>query len=166
MIKIEFKRRDEPNIPFSNIEEIFCKTEVKDTPVVRQMIAEIEGGRYFDPYRFKDKFGTTLSVDYLSTSCKAAIILALGYKEKLDLTECGDNALNAILKHCRNGNVVLVEPYPISWTTDTSSDDSCDIEFNGYRFTSLARLVFYINDEWGFDDGVDLEMEGIEKLPK
>lgn len=167
MLKLNFKNFREPNIPFSDIDAIFNSVKVKDTPIVRQMIKEIEEGEYFNEYQFKDRFGTALSVDYLSTGCKAAIILALGYTEKLDLTECGYNALDAILKYCREGEVVLVRPYGISWTKGNISDDSCDIEFNGYRFTHLARLVYYINDEWEIcDDSVDLELEGIEKLPK
>lgn len=106
MLKIDFKDRNNTNSPFSNIENIFNSVKVIDTPIVRELIQEIESGEYVDEYRFKDKFGATLYVDYLSTGCKAAIILALGYKEKLDLTECGYNALDAILKHCINRQLI------------------------------------------------------------
>lgn len=148
MLKLEFKSKNKRGIPFSDIEEIFDRTEVRDTPLVRKFIQEIEQGEYISPRFFKGRYGGELSTTCLSTGCKAAIILALGYKDTLDLTECGHNAINKILKNCSHGKVILDRPYPFSWSTKTSNDDSCSIEFDGHKFTGLNSLYYYINDEW------------------
>ena len=80
---------------------------------------------------------------------------------EVDLTSSGVNARDAIIRHIRNGKILL--PYTgITFQFDTENPDKIDVEFNGYRFTDIARLKEYIWDEW--PDEPDLELEGIMVL--
>ena len=109
MLKIEFKDANCREAPLSDIDKIFQELEYKDTPLVRQFIEEIEHGKYYDTSDFIDRFDRHLSISDMSTGCKAAIILALGYRKPLDLTECGKNARDSIVQNCTSGHILLVD---------------------------------------------------------
>lgn len=173
MLKIEFKDANCREAPLSDIDKIFQELEYKDTPLVRQFIEEIEHGKYYDTSDFIDRFGRHLSISDMSTGCKAAIILALGYRKPLDLTECGKNARDSIVQNCTSGHILLVDDSPFRTSKDTLNykelnADKCDIEFDGYRFTSLDRLNWYLDEEWLdyelYGEGPDMSIPGIEKL--
>lgn len=135
--------------------------EMSRSDKVREVIAEVEQGKYEGKSYFIDRFGNKLGIENLSTGCKAAIIMVCGINKKVSLLECGTNAIVSIFKHVYNGDVIM---YSRDSMFDTLRPEriQVDIALDGYRFTNLARLNYYITDERGYD--VDLGMEGIQCL--
>ena len=146
--------------PVMDIEEEFLKLKLEDTPLVRKLINVIDKGTYYNETSFLDRFGLKSSIDFLSTGCKAALLVALVPNLLVDLRECGYNARDAIIHHCTNGKVVM--DFPLITIAYDRTDDSCDVAVNGYRITTVSRLNTYLCDEW--PDPPDLADPGITKL--
>ncbi len=91
----------------TDIEERFKGEVVERTPLIEALMREIEGASYNDPISFIDRFGYKLTTRELSTGCKAAILVATYPDEVFDLLECGNNARDSILRHCKDGNVIV-----------------------------------------------------------
>lgn len=113
----------------------------------RQVIKDVEQGRYVDNLTFIDQYGVTLPRDFLSTGCKT-VLLALHHPTKIVSTaECGKNALGAIISYCKEGNILLYTcdykiPYPNSQMIDI-----IDVECEGRKFNSFIELNRYISNK-------------------
>lgn len=169
MLHIRIKSINNPTLEKStykirqsqNIDLLFNTVKINNIEVANKLINEIDGGTYKGGQVYIDRFGTTLPLEDLSTGCKAALTVLSKPTLEVDLTSSGVNARDAIIRHIRNGKILL--PYTgITFQFDTENPDKIDVEFNGYRFTDIARLKEYIWDEWPLEP--DLELEGITAL--
>lgn len=148
MLKIEFidnttvfKPYDETDI--FDIETDFCTCKVIDNDVNRAIISEVEQGAYLDSTSFIDRFGYKLYNSELSTGCKAALLVANNPDKRVWLVETGLNAQDVVVKHCKDGLVVIPERIA---TFGIPDDADIDVEINGRRFKKALDLNRYIRN--------------------
>lgn len=152
---------DETDLPVEHdVEKLFSQTRLVDTELNRKLIRVIEQGTYNDEWSFIDRFGFKLYTKDMSTGCKAALCVANNPDKIVDLIECGNNARDAIIKLCTNGNILYHEN---GMTIENiNKPDTIDVRLDGYQFTTVERLNRYIHDEMRANP--DLNWEGIKKL--
>lgn len=159
MLNIKIK---EPgfHLPTMDIDGEFYSYEIKDSPVNRILLQEIEQATYCDEMSFIDRFGYKLPKEFMSTGCKAALLVA-NTDIEVDLAECGPNAKGAIIQHVKSGKAIM----PSVTSYIPYDEDICkpiEVQLDGYRFTDMGRLNRYIVDELREDP--DMDDPGIEKL--
>ena len=143
MLSIRIK--DDNEGVLTDIEEEFTKLEFRGTALNSIFLKEIEQGKYKDSTHFIDRFGDKLSTNFMSTGCKAAVIVAESHDKEIDITEAGLNARDCIIRHVKNGKIAIVYPgATISYDEDEPGYDTIDVGLNGYRFLSLERLNLYL----------------------
>lgn len=131
----------------TDIEERFKGEVVERTPLIEALMREIEGASYNDPISFIDRFGYKLTTRELSTGCKAAILVATYPDEVFDLLECGNNARDSILRHCKDGNVIVRDN---GYDFGVMPNDEIDICLDGCRFRTGDRIYTYMEGQRGF----------------
>ena len=153
--------------PMMDVDVEFLKLSVADTPLVRTLLKEIERAEYCSPTSFIDRYGFKLPIDHLSTGCKTALLVALKPDLLVDLSECGDNARDAILMKCRDGHIKMHFPLSmIAGGRDLYKEErDIDVAINGFRITNVYRLNDYFFMDMLKDPAhPDLSSPGIEKL--
>lgn len=156
MINVEIF--DKQNDKLINVDRVFPTFKLIGTELDKKIIADIEQGEYVSNTEYKDRFGRTLPIWYMSTGCKIALCVANLPDTLIDLIECGDNALVAIFKYCNKGNVRLFDD---SKEIVVDKDFNCDIQFDGYHFTLFSRFQYYLKDEYCYCKP-DMNIGGIE----
>lgn len=152
---------DKIDLPVEHdIEKLFAKTRIADTPINRKIIETIEQGEYNDEHSFIDRFKYKLYNSELSTGCKAALCVANNPDKIIDTIECGNNARDAIINFCTKGNIIYYDN--CITISHMKGQSTIDVKLDGYRFTTVSRLNDYIQDERPFSP--DIETEGIECL--
>ena len=150
MLQLDFVDQRFEEIDFSdtntlfNIDTIFSGIPIEYNDYNIHMISSIDKGKV--PQRedkrifgFIDRFGIKLGLDKLSTGCKAAIMLGLNLPKRVALIECGDNALLEIVKHCRTGRALMLEP--MDGVPDTvRTDTQIDVCIGKYRLNTLSNF--------------------------
>ena len=148
--------------PVTDIEALFKQIRIKGLPEEKIVISKIEQGKYNDDSSFIDRFGYKLYLSELSTGCKAALCVINKPNMQINLIECGINALDVIITTCKNGSVIIKER-DIT-IRDYSEDGKIEVELDGYVFTTVNRLNYYLSDERPFEP--DLSIGGIEHVQK
>ena len=141
MLKIHLKDEDK-RLEF-DIEGEFSSLLVQDTPLNRRLIKEIDKGEYRDSLYFIDRFGDKLSVRYLSTGCKAALLVA-NTNLNVDLQECGYNAVSAIVRNCTDGEITLIDTGLCITLEGNPLDTPIDVEIDGYNVKDINTLNQYL----------------------
>lgn len=141
MLKIHLKDEDK-RLEF-DIEGEFSSLLVQDTPLNRRLIKEIDKGEYRDSLYFIDRFGDKLSVRYLSTGCKAALLVA-NTNLNVDLQECGYNAVSAIVRNCTDGEITLIDTGLCITLEGNTLDTPIDVEIDGYNVKDINTLNQYL----------------------
>lgn len=141
MLKIHLKDEDK-RLEF-DIEGEFSSLLVQDTPLNRRLIKEIDKGEYRDSLYFTDRFGDKLSVRYLSTGCKAALLVA-NTNLNVDLQECGYNAVSAIVRNCTDGEITLIDTGLCITLEGNTLDTPIDVEIDGYNVKDINTLNQYL----------------------
>lgn len=161
MLNVYLDRADVPKdtkiIEDVELQFMLCSLEMSSEE--QQMLEFIEHGTLNSEVDFIDRFGYKLYIDNLSTGCKAALCV-LHFPDKIiDLKECGNNAVEAILRLCKNGSII-VNSSPAGFS-ETESKASVEIVCNGYIFTNYTSFNKYVKDWYPFPP--DLGMGGIQK---
>lgn len=144
-----------------DIDSDFDFEKIPDRDEAKQLLAEIEHGRYLDESSYIDRFGCKRDIDDLSTGCKAAIIVLNNPDREVDLTSVGFNARDAIIRYIKAGKILLpTEGRSISFNID--KPEPIDVSMYGYKFYSIPRLNEYMQEEW--PDKPDLDTEFIEEV--
>lgn len=124
----------------------FNKIGIPNTDIARTLIKKIEQGEYFDDFSFIDRFGNKLDMEYMSTGCKAALVVSANPDKLIDLRECGWNARDEIIKNCKEGNI-LIEHNDITFGyTREEENKEIDVRLDNYRFTSISSLNRYVKE--------------------
>lgn len=151
-----FLEEDKPDDMIEDVEYEFCTFKLDGSDEEELFVNKIEQGHIIrDDYTaFIDRFGFKLPTLYLSTGCKCALCV-LHSNKCVSAIECGKNAQVVIVSELRTGSI---------WVPDYGSGffaekDDIDVWLDSYRFTSLTRLNYYLNNERFLN--VDLGMEGI-----
>lgn len=117
------------------------KVKLKDTPIVRYLLKEIDDAGYVSELTImsnKHPDRGALYSEYLSTGCKTALNIVIdSVKSNVCISpiEMGRNAWNALLK-AGTGNVLL------RYTSITRDlNDTCDIIFDGKHYGVLRDFV-------------------------
>ena len=161
MLHIRIKNNDEKVL--TNVHKEFAKLDFKNTSINSKLLKEIEGGTYKDSTHFIDRFNDKVPTSFLSSGCKAAIVVASHPDREIDITEAGINARDSIIRNIKDGYIAMYYPgSTITYGSDDSDVQSIDVELDGYRFTSLKRLNYYIKEEMGWEP--DMNLEGISKV--
>lgn len=143
---------------FVDANAMFPKFKLKGSSLDRKLIREIEHGEYISNTEYCDRFGRVLPIWCMSTGCKVALCIANLPDVLIDLVECGDNALVAIFRYCKDGNARL---FDTDRCINNANDFNCDIKFNGYRFTLFSRFQHYLKEEYNLCEP-NMRMEGIQ----
>jgi hypothetical protein len=61
----------------------------------------IDGAKVIDGFVLEDRLGTVIPPEYLSTSCKTAILIYLFPDKIFNVTQCGDDAFSCVTRMCR-----------------------------------------------------------------
>lgn len=152
MLKLYFPNDDIPGDVYWDAEELFSKTKLDGSEIDKILIKEIDGGSYLSPTHFIDRFGATLNLDLLSMGCKIALAVHHNPDKVCNAIEAGYNAINAIMKCCRDGAIII---YDMEYIVNTRGIDAIDICYKGYRFTSIQRFADYMHNEWPDDPELD-----------
>lgn len=159
-----------------DIDAEFSSIEVKDTETNRRLIKGIDNATLIDSKYIKDRFGCKLSINDLSTSCKAALLLCDEPDKIIDLSECGYNAVQVILRSVKNGTALIeYNPSSFGYTSEENKEKArslvkdhkeyrvpIDVYNDEYKFSSLDRLAYYLENEKPLSP--DMEIPGIEKI--
>lgn len=159
MLRIQFIEEVDPSTLEMDIEKLFYSTNVVDDPIVRKCISSIEKGEYYDKNFYIDRFGCKLSMDDMSTGCKAAICVHLNPEKNISLMECGTNVRDFIIKNMSKGNIAI---YDDDILISSIKGTAIDVVMDNYRFKDIDRLNFYLTDERPFTP--NLSISGIEVL--
>ena len=100
--------------------------EIEFDRVVVNLIKNIDGCKYVGNYSIKSKFtGMDVDVMYLSSGCKTAINCYCWPDRIFDLSECGENAIEEILK-LPHGNAMFTYEVSIPY-----EDNKIKVKKNG-----------------------------------
>lgn len=143
-----------------DVEIAFRKFRLDCSDLEQKLVQNIEQGRLLDSFRFIDRFGITLSTKFMSTGCKAALVVIHNPDKVVNLKECGFNARDEIVSNIRDGSIIIRYPTMLFNTVEHTSD--VDVQIDGYRFTSMNRLNIYFSEER--PSTPDMGKPGIEKL--
>ena len=83
----------------------------------------------------------------MSTGSKAALTVYHRPNQKYLLIELGINAISTIFRYCKEGEVWIYEP---KITFESINGADIDVLFNGYQFTNMDRLNYYIRYEYPY----------------
>lgn len=145
----------------TDVESLFASIKVEDTKTNRDIMLDIDSATYLNCEYFIDRLGCKLPIMYLSTGCKAALLVA-NTDIDIDVRECGHNAISAILQNCNTGTISLIDLDTPFMYDSRKKDLPIDVDLDGYRFTDIRRLNHYIIYECGEEP--DLNTEHIEKI--
>ena len=150
MLKILFAKtlneiKSMNNIVF-DAEYEFMGINLKGTDVTNKIIKYIEDGAYYDETSFIDRFGVKCYYDCMSTGCKATLLVAEYPDRVINCIECGSNALEAIIKYCKNGAIITYDD-DVFDNIRVGNTDVIDVELDGKHFTSGRDLNDYIELE-------------------
>ncbi len=162
MLKLSIADLSANEIPKTDIEALFKQIRIKGTPEEKAVISKIELGKYNDDSSFIDRFGYKLYLSELSTGCKAALCVLNKPDLQINLMECGINALDVILTTCKTGSVIMRERGIT--IKDYSENGKIEVKLDGYLFTTVERLNYYLFNERPFEP--DFSIGGIEYVQK
>lgn len=129
-----------------DIEKEFHLITLLGTDTEREIIAEIEQGKYLDNLSFLDRFGYKLRREYLSTGCKVALTVLHNPDKIINTVECGMNALGTIITYCKDGNILIyTDEQKIPYIHDTLAKN-ISVQLDGIHFTDFDKLNSYIAD--------------------
>jgi hypothetical protein len=162
MLLIYFKNREnyDKSKVVDNAELAFRNLDINWDETDNKLISEIDKGK-LQGADFIDRFGRNLPLDAISCGCKCALVVNHNPDKVINTIECGRNAIDAIIKYIKNGDVV--------WdygglTVHYSKNAQIDVCIEGkFRITNLERLNYYLMYE-KYSDDVDTSIEGIEIL--
>ena len=160
MLKLCIAESNSLETPTTDIEALFKQIRIKGTDEEKAVISKIEQGKYNDESSFIDRFGYKLYLSELSTGCKAALCVINKPDMQINLIECGINAIDVILSICKKGSVIMRERGVT--IKDYSEDGQIEVELDGYLFTTVERLNYYLFDERPFEP--DLSIGGIQHV--
>lgn len=141
----------------TDIEELFLKINLTGTLEERKVIELIEQGKYNDKISYIDRFGFKLHLSEMSNGCKAALCILHNPNKEINIAECGLNARDIILTTFHDGNVII-EDKDVT-INDYSNNGVIDLCLDGYKFTEVNRLNFYLFNERPY--APDLSIGGI-----
>lgn len=124
-----------------DVEAEFFRYGIKDCRLSKEIIKEIDNGKYINESTFLDRFGVSLYTDYLSTSSKALLLLISCKDKVLNFDEVGDNAIKYALTHFNSGNIFISDYYG-----DIDEDGCVDLVMNDEIHYTDAYIF---NEDWG-----------------
>lgn len=83
--------------------------------IIANLAYKIDGAKFVSNTEIKTRFGKILDTSYLSTGCKTAINVYLHPEMIINTVECGNNAMQEILK-LENGKIL--NELGFSWSND------------------------------------------------
>ena len=125
----------------TDINKMFDMIDVKGTEKERLALQLIDKATYKNELEVIDRFGDKISINNISTGCKAVIVI-LNSKEPVSTIECGMNALSVIFSLCDNGTIYvrdIWDKFPVVYNSD-----AVNIEIDGMTFKSFKAF----NDYW------------------
>lgn len=125
----------------TDINKMFDMIDVKGTEKERLALQLIDKATYKNELEVIDRFGDKISINNISTGCKAVIVI-LNSKEPVSTIECGMNALSVIFSLCGNGTIYvrdIWDKFPVVYNSDV-----VNIEIDGMTFKSFKAF----NDYW------------------
>lgn len=141
----------------TDIDGEFNKIRLTGSPEEIKAIECIDKGKYHSQTEFVDRWDAINEIGHLSTGCKAMILVSRLKDYLVDISSCGFNARDLIFHTLKNGNILLSDP---GITIESINAPKVNIQLDGYRFTSIDRLNWYIFNERPFTP--NMQMEGIE----
>lgn len=148
----------------NDVEVYFMMFKLDFSEIEKRMVKLIEEGSLIngDNMHFIDRFGCKLPLDFMSTGCKAALSVIHCGDNIINLLECGINAQEFIVTELKDGSIFI--PYhDDGFYRGSSFSKSIDVGLDGYRFTDLSRLNYYLTDE-RFLVEPDMKMSGVELI--
>ncbi len=86
-----------------DVEKLFAQTPIPFTEYSKTAVAEIDNGTLLSPHSYRSRFGTEVSVTFLSTGCKAALLASVVTDGVLDMSEAGSNVLPVLFANLKDG---------------------------------------------------------------
>lgn len=135
------------SVLINDVEKEFATICLTGSKEELDILEYVEKAKFDSPYSFIDRFGYKLSTSLLSTGSKSALVVLHNPDKIVDLLECGYNARDAIINFCSNGTIIISD----SSITIVKLREKVDIILDGYKFTDINELNYYINDVRPFD---------------
>ena len=140
---------------FFDVNLEFTKLKIEPSLKNKKIVTDIEHGTLIDSFTFIDRFGYKQRLNNMSTGCKAVLCM-INSENFVNFIECGENVINYVINYCNEGKMVLFDRN-IRFEKYTSN---IDVLLDGYRFKTIERLNYYLNnEEFGRPN---LNVEGVE----
>ena len=145
MINVYVHGIDCPDHNVKDVEAAFSAILLDGSEMDRKLIQRIEEGSYLSPTHLLDRFGVTLPVYDLSTSCKAALLAYHRPDAVINCIEVGFNGVSAILNYCDGANIVLHNNQTV---VSPEGDSNIPDKYRGYTFNNSTEFAFYLSYGW------------------
>ena len=166
MLNLFLEEKPDSSLKCVDDVELYFQTGIKLNfdAVEENFIKLIDKGSLIKGNRgsFLDRFGNKLPLDYLSTGCKAALCVLYCGENVINLVECGINAQTVIVTELKDG-CIFIPYHDDGFYRGSSFSKSIDVGLDGYRFTDLSRLNYYLTDE-RFLVEPDMKISGVELI--
>lgn len=141
MLKVvRFKNSEEKYSMRTDIEKMFDTIDIKGTRKEKLALHLIDKAEYKNELEVIDRFGDKISIDKISTGCKAALV-CLQDHPPMNTCECGLNALSVIFSLCDTGTIYVKD----AWCKFPKivTDNNVNIEMDGIHFKSFDDFNEY-----------------------
>ncbi len=147
MMNIYFRDENLPKLDIiTDVEREFDNLKLTGSFLENLVINKIELGSFKDALHFTDRFGDKLPINFMSTGCKAALVVLNNPDKLVDLKECGLNARDTIITYL-DGNVLLTFSTITFYNENFHDKNNIKVCLDNYVFTNLDRLNYYLTDE-------------------
>lgn len=125
---------------------------IDDNEYNRKALYYIDKCKYLSEDRVVCPFGYAIGISDLSTGCKAAILAGYeNYAGYIDLSECGINVRDFIIKNATNANLIidfggLNVSYDSDSVTNKCRNTSINVCINGTIVHSVEELNEYLDE--------------------
>lgn len=132
-----------------DVEAGFATTRIVDKDTSAKLLKAIDKSQFTPDFMAViDGFGYKISIADISTGAMAALVVANNPDKTVALIEAGENAIEAIVKFCRNGHVIINREV----TLEFDKNSECDVWYNGKRCLSTDEFEAH----WTGDDVYEL----------
>lgn len=118
----------------------------------RQILKNVECGKYLDNKNFEDRYGRVLPRNLMSSGSKGALLVYHSSDSIVNGVELGRNALCELVTHCSRGHVLL--PAQNFGLSVSRFDSTIDVICKGRHYTSLHELAEYLVEDAPYESEV------------
>ena len=133
-----YTKEDIVQNPIMDVEASFKEIQLKGSIKERFFLQAIDNAEFLSPQQFKAENGDIVDISYLSTSCKAALVVLDNPGRIVSCLEVSYLAISDIIKQCPNCSLIIPsKSYPYS----DVGVEGVQIQFQGCIYNSFTDFI-------------------------